>query len=106
MHFKNTLLMPKLKTIGKMSPTEIFSLLSSESRFKILTVLFKYKDDDICVQEIADEVRMTHSATSHQLAILEKSGIIESFRNGKTVCYFVNKSNITKKVHNLIKEAS
>lgn len=96
-----------MKTITrKLAPTKVFSLLSSSSRFKILQVLFKYRNSDICVQEIAQEVGLSHSATSHQLTVLERVGILETSKKGKSVCYFVNDNSLTETIENLIKEVS
>lgn len=63
-----------------------FRLLSDPTRLKILKLLFSERRD-FCVNEIADHIGATHSATSHQLAKLEAYNIVECYRDGKTICY-------------------
>jgi len=63
-----------------------FKLLSDPTRYRILSMLFG-EPEGLCVYEIAEGVNISHSAASHQLAKLEAHQIVESFREGQTVCY-------------------
>lgn len=83
--------------------TDLLRLLSSKTRFKILTLLM-YSDQEVCVKEIAEAIGASHSATSHQLARLEDRGIVTSVRDGQTVCYYLTSSANVKKLRNIIKE--
>lgn len=74
-----------------------FKILSDPTRLKILLILFHMKKD-LCVNEISKAVRISHSATSHQLAKLESRGIVRCFRVGRTMCYKINNSSLTKNV--------
>lgn len=80
---------------------DIFKILSSRTRFKIISELLK-KEEGLCVKELAEEVGISHSATSHQLAQLEDKGIVSSCRIGKMICYCVKKSALTKGIAEII----
>lgn len=80
----------------------ILKILSNKHRFDILSKLLISKQD-ICVQELADATNASQSATSHQLAFLESHGLITSVRSGKTKCYYVTKTPLTKKVTAIMK---
>jgi ArsR family transcriptional regulator len=87
------------KNIVKITGT--FKLLSSPTRLKILKTLFKSKDE-MCVNEIAESVGMSHSAVSHQLAKLEAREIVYCERRGKTMCYQIQKNPTTKSIEKAI----
>jgi DNA-binding transcriptional ArsR family regulator len=75
--------------------------LASKSRLEIILLILKSKED-LCVQEIAEKVSLTHSATSHQLAKLESVGLVESHRMGQTICYTEKDSPLTSKLRKII----
>ena len=81
--------------------TRIFKLLSSPTRLNILKTLFRAKRE-MCVNEIAESVGMSHSAISHQLAKLEAKEIVYCERRGKTMCYQIQKNSVTKKIEKAI----
>jgi len=84
--------MTTLRTRDKVSDTAAaFRLLADQTRCRILLLLNK-KKEGLCVYEIAEALGMTHSATSHQLGSLERGGILESFREGQTICYSIAKT--------------
>ena len=91
------------KKSGAARAVAALKILSSHTRFNILRTLMQAKDD-ICVNEIAHEVGMSQSATSHQLAKLEDRGIVSSVRHGQIVCYHLTDAPITKKLKTVIKE--
>jgi DNA-binding transcriptional ArsR family regulator len=64
---------------------QLFSLLSSETRVAILQLLSKRKE--LQVQEIADELDMTHSAVSHQLGLLSEHTIVIGKKSGRSMLY-------------------
>ena len=66
--------------------TEVARLLSDPTRVRILVAL-KTATDDMCVNEIAEAVGSSHSATSHQLSKLEALNVVECFRDGQKMCY-------------------
>jgi len=72
------------KKIGDV--TGAFKLLSDPTRFKIICALIKERGG-MCVYELADAVGVSHSAASHQLSKLEANSVVESYREGQSVCY-------------------
>ncbi|MEX1027198.1 MAG: metalloregulator ArsR/SmtB family transcription factor [Candidatus Paceibacterota bacterium] len=81
----------------------ILKILSSKTRFQILTLLLKSKHDP-CVNEIADAIGLSHSATSHQLTRLEDKDVVEAYREGQMICYHLKDSPTTKRLRSIIKQ--
>ena len=52
---------------------ELFKIFGDSTRIKILYLLF---ESEMCVCDIAQMLRMTQSAISHQLAVLKKSKLV------------------------------
>ena len=63
---------------------ELFKIFGDSTRIRILFVLF---ESEVCVCDLAEELRMTQSAISHQLRILKGSELVKSRREGKSVFY-------------------
>ncbi len=63
---------------------ELFKIFGDSTRIRILFVLF---EAEVCVCDMAEALGMTQSAVSHQLAILKKSKLIKSRREGRSVFY-------------------
>lgn len=72
---------------------EIFKALSEESRLRILSLLF---ENELCVCEIEDCLKMTQSNVSRHLTALKKCGILESYKNAQWTYYKVSNSFIQK----------
>ena len=70
---------------------EIFKVFGDSTRIKILYVLF---EAEMCVCDIAQMLRMTQSAISHQLAVLKKSKLVKYRREGKTVFYSLSDGHV------------
>ena len=64
--------------------SELFKVFGDSSRIRILFVLF---EAEVCVCDLAEALRMTQSAVSHQLGILKRSKLVKSRREGKSVIY-------------------
>lgn len=77
-----TAAMPDEDTLFDLS--ELFKLFGDSTRIRILYCLF---GNEMCVCDIATLLGMTQSAISHQLALLKRSKLISSRREGKTVFY-------------------
>lgn len=77
-------------------------VLASVSRYAILDLLLNSKEE-LCVNQIAERIGLSQSATSHQLAYLEVRGIIRGIRYGQTKCYVPANSVLTKKIALIIK---
>jgi ArsR family transcriptional regulator len=69
----------------------VLKALSDETRFKIVEFLL---DGEKCVCEIFPHVKRTQSTVSIQLSKLEKSGIVESRRDGKRIYYRIKDSRV------------
>lgn len=63
---------------------ELFKVFGDTTRIKILYVLI---ENELCVNDIADQLNMTQSAISHQLRILKQSKLIKYRREGKSMFY-------------------
>lgn len=73
---------------------KVCKILSGKTRFQILWLLQREKE--LCVCDLADILRMTISAVSHQLRILRKANLIRNQRRGQTVFYSLVPSKLTK----------
>lgn len=63
---------------------ELFKIFGDSTRIRILFVLF---EAEVCVCDLAEALRMTQSAVSHQLKILKQNKLVKSRREGKSVFY-------------------
>ena len=63
---------------------ELFKIFGDSTRIRILYVLF---EAEVCVCDIAEVLKMTQSAISHQLRLLKQAKLVKSRRDGKTVYY-------------------
>lgn len=72
--------------------TEIFKLLSDESRLRILLLLEK---KELCVCQIMGVLNMSQPLISRNLSLLAKAGFLTGRREGKLIFYKVKK-NLTK----------
>lgn len=73
--------------------TEIFKLLSDESKLRILMLLEKR---ELCVCQIMGVLNMSQPLISRNLSLLAKAGFLSGRRNGKLMFYRIKK-NLTKK---------
>ncbi|SJZ55018.1 ArsR/SmtB family transcription factor [Anaerorhabdus furcosa] len=62
----------------------LFKMFSDSTRLKILHLLF---EQERCVSDFIEELQMSQSAVSHQLATLKKTHLIKSRKAGKNVYY-------------------
>ena len=69
------------------------SALANADRFLILNVL---KDRAMKLSEIQNLIEKSRSATSHNLQIMEKLGLIKGWKNGRFTYYSLSKSDIHK----------
>jgi len=63
---------------------ELFKMFGDSTRIRILYVLF---ESEMCVCDIAEVLKMTQSAISHQLRLLKQAKLVKNRREGKTVYY-------------------
>ena len=63
---------------------DLFRMFADSTRVRVLNEL---RDREVGVTEMANELRMTTSAISHQLRILKDARLIRSRRAGKGILY-------------------
>jgi ArsR family transcriptional regulator, arsenate/arsenite/antimonite-responsive transcriptional repressor len=92
-----------------MTPNELFSLLSDQTRLRCLILL--QKEGELCVCEISQIMESIQPKISRHLALMRKSGLVSDERRGQWVYYSLNKSlpSWTKRIiestlENLMKE--
>lgn len=69
----------------------LFKMYADATRLRILNLLF---EQELCVCDIAYLLDMTHSAVSHQLAVLRSNRIIKVRREGKNMFYSLDDDHI------------
>ena len=70
---------------------EFFKVFGDVTRLKLLSVLFH---SEMCVCDLAELLRVSQSAISHQLALLRASKLVKYRRDGKTVFYSLDDDHI------------
>lgn len=70
---------------------EFFKVFGDSTRIKILYVLFQ---SEMCVCDIAELLKMTQSAISHQLRVLKQMKLVKYRREGKSVFYSLSDGHI------------
>lgn len=72
------------------TPNELFSLLSDETRLRCLVLL--QKEGEFCVCEISQIIESIQPKISRHLAIMRNSGLVLDERRGQWVYYSLNPS--------------
>lgn len=70
---------------------DLFKIFADSTRIKILYVLL---ESEMCVCDIAQLLKMSQSAISHQLRVLKNSRLVKNRREGKTVFYSLSDDHI------------
>ena len=68
--------------------TKIAKALADENRIRILCLLKNKKD--LCVCEITEIIGLAQPTISSHLKLLENAGLIESFKDGLWVNYYIS----------------
>ena len=71
--------------------SEFFKILGDTTRLKILYAL---DQNELCVCDIANVLKMSKSSISHQLATLKQSGIVKCEKRGKEVFYMLDDEHV------------
>ncbi len=82
-HTRST--MPAVTDDSIRNLTQIFKLLSDDSRLRILLLLARAGEHN--VTQLCDHLGQTQPAVSHHLALLRVSGLVEANRQGKHNLY-------------------
>ena len=72
---------------------DFFKVFGDSTRIKILYALFS---SEMCVQDLAELLRMNQSAISHQLRILKQTGLVKYRKDGKHVFYSLDDDHVTQ----------
>lgn len=81
-----------------MTPHELFSLLSDETRLRCLVLL--QKNGELCVCEMSHIIDSLQPKVSRHLALMRNSGLISDERRGQWIYYSLHRSlpNWAKKI--------
>ncbi len=70
---------------------ETFKVLSDPTRVRIISAL---ADRELCVHDLAQALALTHSAVSHQLAMLRDMRLVTYTKEGRHVFYALDDTHI------------
>lgn len=70
---------------------ELFKIFGTPTRLQIMYILM---DGEKCVYDIAEALKMSQSAISHQLSILKQNRLVKNRREGKTIYYSLLDSHV------------
>jgi len=83
----------KLTEIKAIQLAELFSALSDASRVRLISLLM---EGEMGVSALAEELRMTESAVSHQLRGLRQMRIVRARKEGRQVFYTLEDEHVQK----------
>lgn len=83
----------KLTELKAIQLAELFSALSDASRVRIISLLI---EGEMSVSALAEELKMTESAVSHQLRGLRQMRIVRARKEGRQVFYTLEDEHIQK----------
>lgn len=83
--------------------SQIFKLLSNETRLKMLVTL---ENKAINVNELSAILNIEQSAVSHQLSILKKHQLVDTNRVGKSIYYQLDDPHILDIVNEAVQHSS
>ena len=83
----------KLTELKAIQLSELFSALSDASRVRIISLLI---EGEMSVSALAEELKMTESAVSHQLRGLRQMRIVRARKEGRQVFYTLEDEHVLK----------
>ncbi len=83
----------KLTELKAIQLAELFSALSDASRVRIISILI---EGEMSVSVLAEELKMTESAVSHQLRGLRQMRIVRARKEGRQVFYRLEDEHVQK----------
>ncbi len=89
--------LPSDSSIEKL--TEVFKVFGDGTRIRILWALF---DKEICVFDIAEALKMSQSAISHQLRILRQAKLVKARRDGKNTFYSLDDEHVKRIIEQVL----
>ena len=70
---------------------ELFKVFGDSTRIKILSALLSGEQN---VGDLAEELRLTQTACSHQLRVLKNNKLVRSRRDGKAIYYSLSDDHV------------
>ena len=83
----------KLTELKAIQLSELFSALSDASRVRIISLLI---EGEMSVSALAEELKMTESAVSHQLRGLRQMRLVRTRKEGRQVFYTLEDDHVAK----------
>ena len=83
----------KLTELKAIQLAELFSALSDASRVQIISLLI---ESEMSVSALAEELKMTESAVSHQLRGLRQMRLVRARKEGRQVFYTFDDDHVAK----------
>lgn len=72
---------------------ELFKVFGDSTRIKILSALLTGERN---VGDLAEELRLTQTACSHQLRVLKNNKLVRSRRDGKAIYYSLSDDHVKR----------
>lgn len=85
----------KLTELKAIKLAELFSALSDASRVRLISLLM---DGEVSVSTLAEELKMTESAVSHQLRGLRQMHLVRARKSGRKVFYSLDDDHVSRLV--------
>ena len=83
----------KLTELKAIKLAELFSALSDASRVRLISLLM---EGEMSVSTLAEELKMTESAVSHQLRGLRQMHLVRARKDGRQVFYSLDDDHVSK----------
>ena len=83
----------KLNELKAIQLSELFSALSDASRVRIVSLLI---EGEMSVSALAEGLKMTESAVSHQLRGLRQMHLVRTRKVGRQVFYMLDDDHVAK----------
>ena len=82
----------KLDDETSLELADLFKVLGDKTRIKLLSLLAA--EDELCVCDIAESLRMGQSAISHQLRVLRAARLVKFRKAGKEAFYSLDDDHV------------
>lgn len=73
--------------------SELFKIFGDSTIVKIINVLLH---NELCVNDISEQINVSQSAVSHQLRILKQSKLVKYRKDGQTIYYSLADDHVEK----------
>ncbi len=83
----------KLTELKAIQLAELFSALSDASRIRIISLLI---EEEMSVGALAEGLKMTESAVSHQLRGLRQMHLVRTRKSGRQVFYSLDDDHVAR----------